>query len=55
MFAFIKKLFGAAKDTAEAVTKPEVAQSVIVEVQSVAPEKRPAAKKRAGRPRKTSK
>ena len=53
MFAFIKKLFGAAKDTAEAVAKPEVAKSVVTE--PVTEEKRPAARKRAGRPRKTSK
>lgn len=51
MFSFIKKLFGAAKDTAEAVTTPEVAREVVSQPE----EKKPAAKKRASRSRKTSK
>lgn len=53
MFAFIKRLFGAVKQTAEAVAEPEVAKSVILQPDAV--EKKPAARKRAGRPRKTSK
>jgi len=55
MFAFIQRLFGATKHTAEAVVKPEVARAVVTEFNSVTPEKRPAAKKRAGRARKASK
>ena len=51
MFEFIKRLFGAAKHTAEAVAEPDVAKSVV----QAPEEKKPAAKKRAGRPRKQSK
>ncbi len=55
MFAFIRRLFGSTKHTAEAVVNPEVARAVVSEVNSVTPEKRPSAEKRAGRARKTSK
>lgn len=50
MFEMLKRLFGAAKTTSEAVAKPEVAREVIADA---AAKKTP--RKRAGRPRKASK
>jgi len=52
MFTFIKRLFGAAKDTAQAVSTPDAAKTMIAEPE---PAKKPAAKKRAVAARKTAK
>lgn len=49
MFSFIKRLFGAGKDTAEAIIKPEVAKIVVAETE---PKKPAAAKKKTTRARK---
>lgn len=49
MFEFIKRLFGAGKDTAEAIIKPEVAKVVVAAEE---PKKPAAAKKKATRGRK---
>lgn len=52
MFDFIKRFFGAAKDTAEAVAKPEVAKAAVTQPE---PAKEAKPRKRAARSRKTSK
>jgi hypothetical protein len=45
MFAFIQRLFGAAKHTAQAVAEPEVARAVVSQPEPE--QKKPAAKRRA--------
>jgi len=45
MFAFIQRLFGAAKQTAQAVVEPEVARAVVSQPEPE--QKKPAAKRRA--------
>ena len=53
MFNFIRRFFGAARDTAEAVAKPEVARVTVTET-AVEPAKQAKPRKRAVKPRKTS-